>query len=237
MGILHIKRKVLNITNFSTISSLNLAKLNYNITQSFTPLHIKFFESTTTKNYRIENSFLEFLVKDSFEEEVEYVGGGNSPIDLLIKEKGIGIDVAFLCLNGKETNEKSLMQNFKSSGENLDTLFKNKEYNNINNLFRKDYINKHLNAQEKYNIDKIYYMIFISAKNKIYITLLQSDLSAVINVEPKLHNTKNSVFCNNFISEKYGNVKIYKSKKRIELRLKKEIINHPYVVKLFDSTS
>ena len=34
-----------------------------------------------------------------------------------------------------------------------------------------------------------------------------------------------SINIKNFIDDKYGNVKLYKSKKRLELRIKKDVIN------------
>ena len=42
-----------------------------------------------------------------------------------------------------------------------------------------------------------------------------------------------NITIDNFIDCSVGNVKLYKSKKRLELRLSKEIINNKYSIKLF----
>ena len=42
-----------------------------------------------------------------------------------------------------------------------------------------------------------------------------------------------NILISNFIDEAHGVVKLYKSKKRIELRLHKNIIKHEYTIKLF----
>lgn len=47
--------------------------------------------------------------------------------------------------------------------------------------------------------------------------------------------TKNfkSIYINDFIENKFGNIKLHKSKKRLELRLCKSIIKHRYSVLLY----
>jgi len=41
-----------------------------------------------------------------------------------------------------------------------------------------------------------------------------------------------SINIKNFIDDKYGNVKLYKSKKRLELRIKKNVINSFNTIKI-----
>lgn len=45
--------------------------------------------------------------------------------------------------------------------------------------------------------------------------------------------TNKSILIDNFIDKKLGDVKLYKSKKRLELRLCKDIINSDCSVKLY----
>ncbi|VVB71190.1 Uncharacterised protein [uncultured archaeon] len=68
----------------------------------------------------IEPKYAEFCLKMST--NGEYIGNGNSPLDIIVNNRGI--DCAVLKLHGNFTNEKSIIQNFKTSGSNLDKLFK-----------------------------------------------------------------------------------------------------------------
>jgi hypothetical protein len=45
--------------------------------------------------------------------------------------------------------------------------------------------------------------------------------------------SKKNIIIDNFIDEEYGNVKLYKSKKRLELRLCKNIIDSEYSIKIY----
>lgn len=45
--------------------------------------------------------------------------------------------------------------------------------------------------------------------------------------------TCKSIMIDNFINNEFGNLRLYKSKKRLELRLCKEIINNECSIKLY----
>ena len=83
-----------------------------------------------------------------------------------------------------------------------------------------------INFKNEQNVNKLYYLSFISTSKNVYLS------SFIININ-KLKNViscgstkqQKSILIQNFINNKYGNVKLYKSKKRIELRFTKEILN------------
>lgn len=156
------------------------------------------------------------------------VGDGSTNIDININDK-IGIDVSVLTLRNNYTNEKSIMQNF-SNCNNLDTLFNNNNGEKAVNIFR----NK---CKEKYNVKDekdIYYMIFICNNKNIYMSCLKINKDNISNMKFSEFTEKcKSIVIGNFIDDKIGNVKLYKSKKRLELRLCKNIIFDKCSVKLF----
>ena len=71
-------------------------------------------------------------------------------------------------------------------------------------------------------------MISVLNLNIEYINLISADIARTLNSK-----TTKSVFLNNFIDERFGNAKIYKSKKRLELRLRpKYLLENGFAVKL-----
>lgn len=153
------------------------------------------------------------------------VGAGNYPIDVYSKNK-YGIDVKFLTAkinkNGDYTNgysnETSLSQNFKIAGIDLDQMFATKKYENIL-LAWINILQAKINLPIKdFNLKKVYYFIFIRAGNKVSLAIADVDSKEINNLTTN-RSTDTSVFVQNFLEDYYGNVKIYKSKKRMELRL------------------
>lgn len=153
------------------------------------------------------------------------IGSGNYPIDVY-KENEYGIDVKFVSAdvdkNGQllnhQSNETSLGQNFQGFGKYLDQAFEKGDYDKILNGWveiLKDKLNKPLT---QLNIHSIYYFIFIRLGNKICLAISKLDLNAIENLTVK-KTSPTSVFVDNFLNSDYGEVKIYKSKKRMELRL------------------
>jgi hypothetical protein len=141
-----------------------------------------------------------------------------------------------MCLscNSKFINEKSIMQNFQESGNNLDNLFNEKKYKDILSLYKKDYIKKIKNAIQKYKLENIYYLIFISIGKNIYMSLFKLNIENIINFTyTKLTTGNKSLICINFIDNKYGNTKIYKSKKRLELKFNKSICFDSNSIKIY----
>ena len=90
------------------------------------------------------------------------VGDGNGKVDIVVDD--IGLDISVLSLINKTTNEKSIMQNFKE-GNDLDSLFINKDGANAIEIFRKKLESK---FSQGINCKEYYYLIFICNK-KIFI--------------------------------------------------------------------
>lgn len=157
------------------------------------------------------------------------VGNGNTNVDITIDGK-IGIDVSVLTLNGNCTNEKSIMQNFSNSND-LDTLFNTKEGEKAVEIFKNKFVEK---CKVKSSLKEIYYMIFVCKEKNIYISCLKLHTENILNMKFSsfTKNLKN-ISIDNFIDKKIGNVKLYKSKKRLELRLCKNIITHECTTKVF----
>lgn len=172
--------------------------------------------------YKISNpKKAEWMLYKSINDS-KLVGNGNTNVDIMINDN-IGIDVCVLTLNNKYTNEKSILQNF-STGNDLDTLFNNKNGLEAVNIFKKKFIEK---CKNKNKDIKIYYVVFICHKKNIYITSLKLNIDNINNMEFNCFTRScKNINISNFIDDKYGNVKLYKSKKRLELRLDKKIINN-----------
>jgi len=152
------------------------------------------------------------------------IGNGNKNLDIELDK--IGIDVSVLTLNRNISNEKSLIQNF-TTGNELDMLFLNNDCEEAVDIF-KDKLKKKYQCISK----EIYYLIFICQKNNIYLTSLKLCCE---NIDDMMFSTRTrqNIIINNFIDNKFGQVKLYKSKKRLELRLHKDILHHESSVRLF----
>lgn len=87
-------------------------------------------------------------------------------------------------------------------------------------------------------------MMFICKKKNIYLTCLRLHPENIKNMNflsfVHSNNEKNkqikqikNISIDKFIKSTYGNVKLYKSKKRLELRLSKDIINNECSIQLY----
>ena len=152
------------------------------------------------------------------------VGEGHCPIDVVKDDKGI--DVLCVCLNGVQTNEKSLTQNFKDSSNELENLFRENNTEGAINLYKKIWYSKLCDAKKNYNLTKLYYLGFISTNKSIFISVFKINLNAILNIK-NLGFTKQekSINFKNVIEDKYGTTKLYKSKKRMEIRFHKNILD------------
>ena len=166
----------------------------------------------------------------------ESVGAGNYPVDLI--KDGSGFDIKMLSCkvdkNGELTNsdsgEASLAQKFTESGTNLDQLFIEKKYNQIVDSWIDILQDKFKKVIHKHNLKNIYYIFVLRAKNTFYLCGTKVNIDQIQNLKVKKVSGK-SVFVDNLIDEKYGNGKIYQSKKRLELRLKPAAwVNSGYVM-------
>ena len=149
-----------------------------------------------------------------------------------------GIDVMCVILNKNSTNEKSLIQNFSSSGSNLDNLFNKRQDTIAVELFKEQYTTKLNNVKKEKGLADLYILSFVSTNTEVYIVCLKINLENMKYVFSGGFVNKESNSCvninvSNFINSSYGSVKLYKSKKRMELRLKPEVIEHDYSIKLY----
>ena len=160
------------------------------------------------------------------------VGEGSYPIDGIDDKNGY--DVSSLALGqtpktkkmNSQTGEKSLGQkfddeNFGEDGENLDGLFKSKDYVKIISAWKKILKKKWSETIKDQQLENLYLINLISYKpeDKMFIVLLKINYEKLDNISEDKRTDK-SVWVKNFIDPKIGDAKIYKSKKRLELRLK-----------------
>lgn len=153
------------------------------------------------------------------------VGAGSYPVDIV--HGNYGIDVKMLAaktnnngdLTTGDSGETSLAQNFKDSGASLDSLFEEKKYNEILDGWKEILHNKLDNVCKEQNLEQIYYFFILRAQSKIHLCATSVDLSKIDSLKV-LKGTDSSVFINGLIDSSFGNGKIYKAKKRLELRLK-----------------
>ena len=161
--------------------------------------------------------------------DADAVGAGSYAIDILLKNNNynLGADIKSLSINytksgkiSRDSGEASLSQKFKETGVNLDSLFKAKDYEEIKKGWLDIVKNKNMEVQKKENIDNIYYFVFLQGKDKFYLCGLEVFIDNLDKVQVNINRTtNNSVFLNSYIDSNYGNIKIYKAKKRLELRL------------------
>lgn len=153
------------------------------------------------------------------------VGAGNYAIDIVHEDSGI--DVKMLAakstkygeLATSDSGETSLAQKFTDSGVDLDILFKERKYTEIVDGWKDILYKKLSRVCIEQSLDKIYYFFILRAENKFHLCATQVDISQIENLSV-LRGTDSSVFVDGLIDERFGNGKIYKAKKRLELRLK-----------------
>jgi hypothetical protein len=183
---------------------------------------MEYYKSTSTQNLNLEDGFMEFITAKCI--NGDRVGEGHCPIDVIKDHKGI--DVLCVCLNGMQTNEKSIMQNFSKCGNNLDTLFDNGKYQEALYLFTKEYYKKLFNVKKTKNVQKLYYLAFISTDINVYMSVFKINLDCILNIKyENITKQKKSIKFKGFIDDKFGITTLFKSKKRLEIRLNKEILN------------
>lgn len=154
------------------------------------------------------------------------VGAGNYGVDV-VKPGIFGADVKMLSCKvdntGRVTNndsgETSLAQNFKDTGISLDDMFKAKKYNEILDGWKEIIYNKLNKVKIEQAIDKIYYIFILRAGTSFRLCGMEVNLDELSNITVS-GASDSSLFIDNFINADYGKVKIYKSKKRLELRLR-----------------
>ena len=76
-----------------------------------------------------------------------------------------------------------------------------------------------------YKLDHIYYFIFIRGGDAINLAIARVNKEIIPNIKISKF-TDTSAFISGYINDRYGNVRIYKSKKRIELRCNSKNLNN-----------
>ncbi|RUM68131.1 MAG: hypothetical protein DSZ07_07405 [Sulfurovum sp.] len=175
--------------------------------------------------------------------QVEAVGAGSYPIDIL-KANEWGADVKMLSckvdkndtLTNGDSGETSLAQKFIGTGISLDDMFKQEQYQEIIEGWSSIWKEKLVNVKTDKNIDNVYFFFFLrGSKKESYICAFEVDIDniniATITQRDENSEIKQSVFLNGVIDARYGNSKIYKAKKRLELRLKpKNLLDDGFLI-------
>lgn len=156
-------------------------------------------------------------------------GAGSYPVDIYDVDKGWAADIKMLnasVLNGKLANadsgEASLGQKFKDVGVDLDSLFNTGKFEEIRELWLDIIRKKERKVLEEISgITHIKYLFILRAENSFYLVGCNLDGTKLSDTSVDTNRTTGiSVFLHGMIDPDLGNAKIYKSKKRLELRLR-----------------
>lgn len=160
---------------------------------------------------------------------VEWIGAGSYPVDAINRTHKWGADIKMLSASVDsswnftpgDSGETSLAQKFQWTWNELDQLFASQEYEKIKTEWLEIYIDKLNEVIEKEGLEKIYYFILIRWWSKLHIIWLEVILEHIWNVSvDTVRTTPSSVFLKGFMNNAFWYLKIYKAKKRLELRLK-----------------
>lgn len=160
---------------------------------------------------------------------VESTGAGSYPIDVYSPIEKWGADVKMLSAKidqegnlkkNCESGETSLAQKFKDTGISLDSLFTTKQYELIKTQWLRIFKEKYEKVKEEKGIEDIYYFFIIRAGLVFYLVGLKLELVNLSNViVDTTSKREQAVVLKNFIDSQLGTARIYKAKKRLELRL------------------
>ena len=190
------------------------------------------FYRDTGRNPYIEDEISEYwTAKASNGREI---GRGSGGMDVKT-ELGEGIDAMCVIMNHNGSNEKSLTQNFSVAGAQLDQLFDERRDVDALNLFRNGYKEKIRKVREENNLNALYIIAFISTQTDVFTVCFSLDEAMISEVSSGgfVAGGDRNIIANGFIDPSEGNVKLYKSKKRLELRLNRAVITSPYAVHLW----
>ena len=231
---------------------LSLTELN-NFFSEHSLKVIQYFMNTSLfaqpEVYQDKNSLPIQIPKEHLEQwlvqalQVEAVGAGSYPIDIL-KPHEWGADVKMLSckvdksdnLTNGDSGETSLAQKFVGTGISLDNMFKQEQYQEIIDGWTSIWKEKLVNVKIDKNIDNVYFFFFLrGSKKESYICAFEVDIdninTNIITQRDENSKVDKSVFLNGVIDAKYGNSKIYKAKKRLELRLKpKNLLDDGFLI-------
>ena len=160
-------------------------------------------------------------------------GAGSYAIDVISKDHSWGADIKSLgcsinedgSLQNADSGETSLAQKFDDSnfGENitLDDLFANKEYQIIWDSWKNIIKSKYEKVEQDLGITKIYFFFILRAGMDFHLCGMKIKLENLNHTKINYdRSTNKSMWIKNYIDDDFGHVKVYKSKKRFELRLR-----------------
>jgi hypothetical protein len=162
---------------------------------------------------------------------VKPIGAGSYPVDVIASNWGADVKMLSCKLdkNGNlknaDSGETSLAQKFGDGnfgdGNTLDDLFSQGRREFIWSKWQDILVEKYKKVESDHNITDIYYFIVLRADSVFHLCGLKVDLSKLGNtIVNENRSTKDSIWIKNFIEDDYGHIKVYKAKKRLELRLK-----------------
>ena len=159
------------------------------------------------------------------------LGAGSYPVDVITADWGA--DVKMLSckldnngnLKNSDSGETSLAQKFGDGnfgdGNTLDDLFGRRQYEFIWTKWKEILVSKYKKVEEDHGITDIYYFIVLRAGTIFHLCGLKVDLSKLNDTTiNETRSTNDSIWIQEFIQDDFGHIKIYKAKKRLELRLK-----------------
>ena len=148
------------------------------------------------------------------------IGSGSYPVDI-IHDEGWASDIKMLAWNKSKplSGETSLAQKFTGIGANLDIMFGDKHFNKILIGWKEILSEKYEEVfTDNENVKNIYYFIILRESYNFHLIGLKLKFEDLYLASPGEYTEKNLTI-NNFINNDLGNIRIYKSKKRMELRI------------------
>ena len=127
------------------------------------------------------------------------ISSGNESMDVKTINNE-GIDVCCLSIKGSMSNEKSVIQKFSNSGNNLDDLFLKNNDKEALELYKTDLVDKLNYVKNKHSMKDLYYIVFITSENKVHLLCLKINIDSIINVSSKgFTKSQKSININGFI--------------------------------------
>jgi len=210
-------------------NSIDIELLKHNV-QQYMVSREEFYKETGRSPY-IEDEFSEYWIAKASKGVQIGMGSGGMDVKTSVSE---GIDVMCVIMNSGGTNEKSLMQNFSNAGVDLDTLFKEKKGDEALSLYLNGYSKKIKGTKDEHKLNDLFILAFVSTQTSVYILCFKLNIDLLSNVKSMgFTKAEKNIKTVNFIDESYGNVRLYKSKKRLELRLSKSCLGSVYAIKLY----
>ena len=225
---------VLNLCNVTRLN-LNLDIITKYISQNINS-KIDYYRDQQQLLKMNDYQFIEWVVSKSSGGDI--IGNKCKTMNI-IGQNNIAIDTSCLSLpqkKGTQTGEKSIVQITDIEDQKrLDKQFEVRDVDLILSIYKIRLIDKYKEFCYQYgiNINNLYYCIFISDYNNIYMLSLNLDLKYLDYVYGDIiSNNKKSIIIHNMIDPKLGSVKIVSKKKRMELRLNQNIIHNSKVVNI-----